>query len=261
MGAIYDEIGIEYDTTRKADPIILSKFASLLGIENSKTYIDVACGTGNYTSELSRLGGQWCAFDQSEKMLSEARTKSSLVNWQKYHVTGTGYEDNYFDGGICSLAIHHFPNLENAFAEIARILKSCGKFIIFTATPDQMRSYWLNHYFPVMMEHSCDQMPTLETIETALNKACITVETKEPFSITPDLQDLFLYSGKQRPDMYLSSSVRNGISSFHNYCSESELSSGLRSLREDIETGAIKSIVKKFKSNNGDYLFISSLAH
>ena len=258
MAAIYDEIGIEYDTTRKADPKILSRLASLLGIENSKKYIDIACGTGNYTSALSNLGGEWFAFDQSRKMLSEARTKSSLVSWQQYDVNETGYEDSSFDGATCSLAIHHFPDLEKAFAEIARILRSDVRLIIFTATPDQMRSYWLNHYFPVMMERSCEQMPALETIETALCKAGITIETKEPFLITPDLQDLFLYSGKQRPEMYLSSSVRNGISSFHNYCSESELNNGLGSLGEDIETGAIGSIMEKYQSEKGDYLFVSS---
>ncbi len=261
MDAIYDKIGFEYDTTRKADPTILSSLASLLVIESSKKYVDVACGTGNYTSELANFGGEWSAFDHSRKMLSEARTKSPLVKWQQFDVAATSYENDYFDGATCSLAIHHFPDLEKAFAEIARILKSGGKFIIFTATPDQMKSYWLNHYFPIMLEHSCDQMPSLETVESALGKAGIFVEFTEPFFITPDLQDFFLYSGKQRPEMYLSSSVRSGISSFHNYCSEMDLRNGLSKLRKDIETGAIKEIMEKYENENGDYLFVSARAH
>ena len=261
MEAIYDKIGVDYDTTREADPVILSKLASLLDIHSSKKYVDVACGTGNYTSELAYFGGDWSAFDHSQQMLSEARTKSSLVNWQQFDVADTAYDDNYFDGATCSLAIHHFPNLGKAFTEIARILKLRGKLIIFTATPDQMKSYWLNHYFPIMMERSCDQMPSLELIEPSLKKTGINIEVTEPFFITPDLQDLFLYSGKQRPEMYLSDSVRNGISSFHNYCSESELSNGLGRLSEDIETGAIKAIMEKYESDNGDYLFISSCVH
>ncbi len=261
MDAIYDKIGFEYDTTRKADPTILTSLASLLGIESSKKYIDVACGTGNYTSELANFGGEWTAFDHSRKMLSEARAKSTLVKWQQFDVTATSYENDYFDGATCSLAIHHFPDLEKAFAEIARILKPGGKFIVFTATPDQMRSYWLNHYFPIMVERSCDQMPSIETVESALNKAGIFVEFTEPFFITPDLQDFFLYSGKQRPEMYLSSSVRSGISSFHNYCSETELTGGLSKLREDIETGTIKAIMEKSENENGDYLFVSASAH
>ncbi len=261
MGAIYDKIGLEYDTTRKADPAILSKLASLLGIDNSKKYLDVACGTGNYTFELSKIGGQWSAFDHSQKMLSEARSKTSMVSWQHYNVDETGYEDGFFDGATCSLAIHHFSDLEKAFREISRILKPCGKFIIFTATPDQMKSYWLIEYFPTMMKRSYEQMPTLKAVESALSKAEISIEITAPYFITSDLQDFFLYSGKQRPEMYLSSSVRKGISSFHNYCSKSELESGLSKLRVDIKTGAINEVVESYKNKDGDYLFISSCAH
>lgn len=260
MDAIYDKIGIEYDTTRRADPVILSRLVSLLEADRSEKYLDIACGTGNYTSELAIFGGTWHAFDQSQKMLSEARLKSSLVTWQQCDVAETTYDDNCFDGATCSLAIHHFPDLEAAFDEIARILRPRSKLIIFTATPDQMKSYWLNHYFPIMIERSCNQMSTLEVIEPNLNKAGISIEDTEPFFITPDLQDFFLYSGKQRPEMYLSESVRNGISSFHNFCSESELNSGLSRLKDDIETGSINAIIEKYACENGDYLLISSRA-
>lgn len=261
MAAIYDKIGIKYDTTRRADPFILSRLGALLEVKRSRNYVDIACGTGNYTSELANLGGEWFAFDQSKKMLKEARIKSSLVTWKQLDVTATDFDDDYFEGATCSLAIHHFPDLERAFKEIGRILRPGGKFIIFTATPDQMYSYWLHHYFPIMMERSCNKMPTLEVLEANLAQAGISLEITEPFFITPDLQDFFLYSGKQRPKMYLSESVRNGISSFHEFCSHSELNCGLSRLRDDIETGAIKAIIEKFENEHGDYLFVSSRAH
>ncbi len=148
MEAIYDEIGKDYDTTRKADAGILSTLNSLLDLEGEKNYLDVACGTGNYTSEISRFGGKWFAFDNSDKMLSEARPKSSQVDWRQFDVTDLGYEPDLFDGAICSLAIHHFASLDKAFREVARVLKSNARFVIFSATPNQMRCYWLNHYFP-----------------------------------------------------------------------------------------------------------------
>jgi ubiquinone/menaquinone biosynthesis C-methylase UbiE len=146
-----------------------------------------------------------------------------------------------------------------AFREIARVLKPGGKFIIFTATPAQMKSYWLNHYFPQMMAGSGEEMPTFDAIKATLSRVNFSIESIQPFFIGPELQDFFLYSGKQRPEMYLSRPVRNGISSFHKFCSNTELTSGLDKLRKDIESGTIKEILQKYDSEIGDYLFVSAL--
>ena len=155
MRAIYDKIGEGYDTTRRADPEILSSLGKLLNIETEKCYLDVACGTGNYTTGLSVLGGNWYACDGSEKMLSQASSKSTDISWKKYQVSALGYKSDFFDGAICALAIHHFPDLLRPFCEIARVLKAKGIFVIFTSTAEQMKAYWLNHYFPEMMKKSC----------------------------------------------------------------------------------------------------------
>lgn len=259
MEAIYDKIGTGYDTTRKADPVILTTLSELLGIKMQNKYLDVACGTGNYTSGISRYGGKWFAFDGSKKMLSEARLKSSQIDWKFFDVSNLGYESDFFNGATCSLAIHHFPNLIKPFREVARVLKANSKFVIFTSTPEQMKEYWLNHYFPKMMEKSCEQMPSFEVVESALVQAYFSIEATVPFFITPELQDFFLYSGKQRPEMYLSENVRNGISSFHNFCSQTELDRGLVKLQKDITSGDIGSVMESYESNNGDYLFICAV--
>lgn len=255
MNVIYNEIGDNYDITRKADPHIVRKLAELTNIENNKKYLDIACGTGNYTFELNKLGGQWFAFDQSEKMLREAKLKTDLIAWSCFDVAQLGYDDKQFDGAICSLAIHHFPNLDSAFAEIARVLKPNSKLIIFSSTPEQMQHYWLTYYFPQMMEKSCRQMPSIESIQNSLAKCDLKISAIEPFFITPDLEDFFLYSGKFRPEIYLSQSVRNGISSFKNLCSKFELESGLTRLAADIESKTVN--IKPDDNSIGDYMFIS----
>jgi ubiquinone/menaquinone biosynthesis C-methylase UbiE len=108
MKAIYDTIGESYDTTRRADPEIFATLSSLLEVEDDKCYLDVACGTGNYTSALARFRGKWFAFDESEKMLAKARSKCTLANWKHFSAENLDYESNYFDGAVCALAIHHF---------------------------------------------------------------------------------------------------------------------------------------------------------
>ncbi|RYY04387.1 MAG: SAM-dependent methyltransferase [Gammaproteobacteria bacterium] len=255
MTAIYNKIGDNYDTTRKADPEITATLAHLLNIQKDKHYLDVACGTGNYTIELNKLGGKWYGFDQSQKMLNEATAKSSEIRWSNFDIENLGYADNQFDGAICSLAIHHFKDLNTAFSEIARVLKSNSNLVIFTSTPEQMNHYWLAHYFPDMMQKSCAQMPSLSAIETALAENQFNTLSIKPFFITEHLQDFFLYSGKQRPEIYLLETVRNGISSFKNFCTHTELQQGLTKLDGDIQSGAIYNLINQFH-HDGDYLFL-----
>jgi ubiquinone/menaquinone biosynthesis C-methylase UbiE len=256
MNAIYNEIGDSYDATRRADPNIVRILAELISLNENGMYLDVGCGTGNYTQRLASLGGTWTAFDQSQLMIEQAKQKNSNINWGVYDVISTPYEPASFDSIICTLAIHHFQDLPAAFAEISRILSSKGRFVIFTSSPEQMKLYWLNYYFPKMLECSIDQMPSISKIETALNEANLKLVDRIPYSITIELQDLFLYSGKQRPQMYLSETIRSGISSFRNFCSDSELNSGLSRLAADIQSGKINRVIEDYQSDQADYCFL-----
>ena len=59
MAQLYDRIGGGYDVTRRADPIIAGRLAHHLALGSSGNYLDIACGTGNYTSTLAAVGGTW----------------------------------------------------------------------------------------------------------------------------------------------------------------------------------------------------------
>ena len=257
MNAIYNSIGDEYDVTRKADPGILSTLADIIRISHDGQYLDVACGTGNYTAALAAMAGRWEAIDQSEVMLAAAQAKSEHVSWHLMDATKIQFTSNSFDGAVCTLAIHHFPDIYYPFSNIARVLKPGARFAIFTAFPSQMRRYWLCYYFPRMMERACEQMPDEEQVIKALNQAGLILDEIRSFEIKPELEDFFLYSGKQRPEMYLSQSVRSGISSFRNgFCSTEELLSGLASLEKDIKSGDISSVISRYANQEGDYSFV-----
>ena len=49
----------------------------------------------------------------------------------------------------------HFAELLPVFQEAHRVLER-GRFVILTATPVQMQSYWLNEYFPDAMLKSIE---------------------------------------------------------------------------------------------------------
>jgi len=258
MQSLYNSIGATYGTTRRADPGISNALAEYVGAERTASFLDLACGTGNYTCALAELGGHWSGIDSSSEMLEQAETKSQRVAWQHGNADALPYPDGTFSGVICTLAIHHFPSLDTPFSEVFRVL-SAGTLVVFTAFPEQMRNYWLCHYFPRMMARSIEKMPAKAAVVDALHGAGFTIQDIVTFHVTNELQDLFLYSGKGRPRFYLDSSVRANISSFATLCPATELEHGLNALRSDVEDNSFPSVAQHYFETAGDYAYV--IAH
>jgi hypothetical protein len=107
-----------------------------------------------------------------------------------------------------------------------------------------------------MMARSIANMPTETKIGEALLEVGFKSVTVEPFFVTNELQDQFLYSGKHRPSLYLDPTVRANISSFARLSSESEVQIGLERLSADIQSGAFASIAATYATELGDYAYI-----
>ncbi len=253
----YDIIGDGYNKTRCADPYLTSRLASLLNPTPDAVYLDIGCGTGNYTIALANLGLKFYGAEPSEKMLHEARSKSTKVNWIQGTAELIPTSDGLFDGVIATLTIHHWDNLTRAFSEIGRVMKDMGRLVLFTATPEQMKGYWLNHYFPAMLKASCIQMPSMEIISKAASDAGLQITDCEPYFVRDEQEDHFLYSGKNRPELYFMEAVRQGISSFAALANAEEVAHGLLQLKSDMGNGNFETVKNSYNKDLGDYLFIT----
>src|SRR5262245_34389856 len=120
--ALYDRIGEGYDATRRADPHIAGRLAAHLGVSPEGRYLDVACGTGNYTAALASLGGCWHGVDASRAMIAAAERKAPSIAWRLADVEALPFDRGAFDGATCTLAVHHFASIPTAFGEIRRVL-------------------------------------------------------------------------------------------------------------------------------------------
>lgn len=254
----YDKIGVGYNNTRKADPYLTSRFIHHLNPKSWQKFLDIGCGTGNYTSAFLQMSLDFVGMDPSMYMLSKAKENFPNGNWMQGAAEKTGLASKSIDGITGSLTIHHWVDLEVAFKELHRILKPNGRLILFTSTPMQMKGYWLNAYFPKMLRDSIDQMPSLELITSALHKSGFQVLGSEEYFVLPELKDLFLYSGKHRPHLYLDAQVRQGISSFSDLSNIEEVRSGLARLTHDIKSNRIQQEIDRHKNNLGDYLFVTA---
>jgi ubiquinone/menaquinone biosynthesis C-methylase UbiE len=107
MKVKYNKIGVNYNRTRKADPYLTKQLITHLRPIKAGRYLDIGCGTGNYTNALFKKGFQLLGIDPSQKMLEQAKVKNPLIDWRFGSAESTGLPNDYVDGIIGTLTIHH----------------------------------------------------------------------------------------------------------------------------------------------------------
>jgi len=92
--------------------------------------LNLGCGTGRLSHNLFKISGEVYGLDQSNEVLKIAKEKYPKLKLTCAEVVNTPYEDNYFDMVIINGSLHHFFAVEETFAEVNRILKPKGFFIL-----------------------------------------------------------------------------------------------------------------------------------
>lgn len=124
------------DAMRRA---VLAELAKCLKGHDQRTfaYLDLACGTGRFLSQVLRSYPKLCAtgLDMSPNYIDHAR--GLLARWPQVElVEGAGenmpFEDESFDALSSIFLFHELPPRIRplVFAEIARVLKPGGHFIL-----------------------------------------------------------------------------------------------------------------------------------
>ena len=257
--ALYDTIGTNYNATRKADPYIANKIYELLAPHSPGLYLDAGCGTGNYLNALTGKGLRFYGLDPSETMLEVARRRNEGTTFVNSTAENIDLPDNFFDGATAILTIHHWQNLQKGLQEVNRVLKPGTPMVFFSFTPQQMKGYWLYHYFPKMIERAMQIIPPMNEMERLLMASGFTSVKSELYFVREDLEDHFMYSNKYKPENYLLAEVRNNASGFSALAAREEVAAGVAMLDADIRSGKIAGIMAQYQNDIGDYLFIKAV--
>ncbi|MBS1774398.1 MAG: class I SAM-dependent methyltransferase [Bacteroidetes bacterium] len=252
---IYNKIGTGYNTTRRADPYIVSRMLANLNPNNQGKYIDIGSGTGNYTNAYAQQGFHFIGAEPSDRMIGEARSKYPGIEFIQTKAEDLQLEDESFDGATGTFTLHHWDSMEQGLMQVCRVLKRGTKAVFLSFTPEQIFGYWLCHYFPETMRNSAAVAPSIEDMTAIFLKAGFKSISTEKYFVHDELQDHFLYSNKNRPEQYLRPEVRNGASSFTLYANQEEVAAGLIQLEKDIANGEVWDIIKQYENDLGDYLF------
>ncbi len=127
----------EYDSRRYAlvnrwDPSHLDKIDRLLDLQPSDRVLEVGCGQGHLTKRLEKRGIDITGIDVNPNASDVAGSDRVI------HMSAESLEfsDDEFDAIVSVHAIEHIPGLEEAAAEMARVLKPGGRALyIYPAEP------------------------------------------------------------------------------------------------------------------------------
>lgn len=108
--------------------------------------LDLCCGTGTLTAELTRRGYELIAADRSEEMLMQAREKAASLTPAPLFLCQSAQELDLYgtvDAAICSLdGVNYFPRED--FGEILRrlhlFIRPGGLFLFDVKSPESLRA-------------------------------------------------------------------------------------------------------------------------
>lgn len=160
---MFDTISGEYDQLNRVisfgiDVKWRKNLINLVAKENPKSVLDIATGTGDLAIMLTKTSAEKIiGLDISEGMLAVGRkkiTEQGLENRIEMVLADSEkipFEDNTFDAITVSFGIRNFEHLEQGLAEIFRVLKPGGQFVILeTSVPEKFpfkQGYYIhNHY-------------------------------------------------------------------------------------------------------------------
>lgn len=99
-------------------------------LKNNKTALDVGCGTGIATKEISKFCESVIGTDKEEEMLERARDYAPNCKFIIAPAEQLPFENSSFDLLIVAQAFHWFDQ-KKALKEFKRVLKNNGLLVIF----------------------------------------------------------------------------------------------------------------------------------
>jgi SAM-dependent methyltransferase len=97
--------------------------------------LDAASGTGRHAARLVALGHEVEGVDLTPEMLATARVNVPGASFREADLRSIPSRDAVYDLVVCGLALAHLPALDDAVAELSRVLAPGGRLIVSVLHP------------------------------------------------------------------------------------------------------------------------------
>ena len=233
----YDEAAANYDASRSAGTKTAALLRQLLAPLTGATVLDVGCGTANFLAEVAGFAGRAVGLDLSAGMLSQAASKQTGAHLVRGNAGSLPFDAQTFDAVYCIQVLHHLPEKQRFMAEVHRVLKAGGRFVIQSCSHAQLKTFWDYHYFPRALEIDLRRMPDVADIRSMLTTA--------GFHDISVRSCPFEWVFRVSPASYLEKSYRDGDSTY-SLLTPQEIEEGCARIRADIRAGRTEEVTASY---------------
>jgi len=250
------------------------KIARKLGSVSGGKVLDVATAGGGFIDTLmktlkdydSLVGIDYCISEESKKAMESARKRFEIkpVRFLEMNAENLKFEDESFDTVCISHSLHHLANIDKVLAEMKRVLKESGNFILQECCCDgdqteaqrvDEREHEWEAQIDSLLDITHNKTLTRQKIVDIANS--LKLKESEIFDSTHPVDCLFCSRKHECEDPKNQATFHKSVKDIDNAIKRIENYPDLQTRKQLMEDGEkIREAIKEFGSSPASYLFI-----
>lgn len=146
-------------------------FSDALSPASGERILDIGAGKGSVAQRVleASKGAEVYAVEPNEKKVAAIKRNFPAIRSSVAGAESLPFPDSYFDKAYTTMALHHFADLDKALAELTRVLKPGGSFVILEVDPGSAKGMMFRFFGRIMGEHM--NLMTEEQLKARLRSA------------------------------------------------------------------------------------------
>ena len=198
-------------------------------VHDGNEVLDLGCATGGFSAAIvDATGAHVVGCDLSIMLMEYGRgvRGRALQPYVCADATNLPFASARFDRVISSLVLHQIRDRQRVFIEVGRILRSGGRLLVRTVTPDAAMRWIPHRFFPSIAQAQADRMPSITELSNRIAQA--------GFS---DIGSQTVVREKRLDPEQVERSLRRDVADRYPFVDDDELRGGVQRMRAHWATG------------------------